>query len=82
MFLEYSVSSQLKVEYKGKLQAWMEQGWFLPYPEEQLGPSKGIILLMVVMQANKNKIRLVMDFRKLIAYINTFRPKWISVQKN
>ena len=36
----------------------------IPYPEEECGLPKGLIPLMAMLQANKQKVRLVMDYRE------------------
>lgn len=49
--------------YKKDLQWWIDDGWLLPYDEQAYGLGKGLILLRVVVQHNKNKVRPVMNFR-------------------
>lgn len=44
----------------------------LPYVEHKYGPAKGLISLMAVVQRNKRKVRPVLDFRELNAYIDAF----------
>lgn len=52
-------------EYQHELQTWLDNGWLLPYPEKELGLSKGQIPLMVVLQQNKNKVHPILDFHEL-----------------
>ena len=42
----------------------------IPYPEGKYAPPKGLIPLMAVLQAKKQKVRLVMDYRELNKYID------------
>lgn len=44
----------------------------VPYPEKDLGPAKALILLMVIVQANKSKVQTVMNFRELNGFVDTF----------
>ena len=61
---EYPTLKQLQGEYKQELQAWIQYVWLIPYPEDELGPPKGLILLMAIVQ-NKQNVRPVMDNREL-----------------
>lgn len=51
---------------------WLDNGWFIPYPEEALEPSKGLVPLMVIIQESNKKLHPVMDYRELNKYIDTF----------
>ena len=42
----------------------------IPYPEVECGSPKGLILLMAVLQANKQKVRPVMDYWELNKYVD------------
>ena len=44
----------------------------MPYPEEELGPPKGLIPLMAVIQHNKQKVRLVLVYRELNTHVDAF----------
>lgn len=44
----------------------------MPYPEEELGPPKGLIPLMAVIQQNKEKVRPVLDYRELNEHVDAF----------
>ena len=44
----------------------------LPYDESRLGPVKGLIPMMAVVQQNKEKVRPVLDFRELNCHIDAF----------
>ena len=54
---EYPTSKQLQGEYEQELQAWIQNGWLIPYLESELGPPKGLITLMAILQENKQKVR-------------------------
>ena len=69
---EYPVSAQLRQEYRHELETWLNNGWLLPYPEEELGPPKALIPLMAVVQQNKSKVRPVLDFRELNGYVDAY----------
>ena len=69
---EYTIPIHLQEEYNRELQSWIDNGWLLPYPEDELGPPKGLIPLMAVVQENKHKVRPVMDYRELNAYVDAY----------
>ena len=69
---EYPVSAQVRQEYRHELETWLNNRWLLPYPEEELGPPKALIPLMAVVQQNKSKVRLVLDFRELNGYVDAY----------
>lgn len=46
---EYPVSSDLREVYVRELQTWMNNGWLLPYSDEDLGPPKGLRPLIAVL---------------------------------
>ena len=69
---EYHVPSQTRLAYEKELHAWIDAGWLIPYPHKKLGPPKGLIPLMAVVQQSKSKVRPVMDYRELNQYVNTF----------
>ena len=50
----------------------LKNEWLLLYPEEELGPPKGLILLMAVFQQNKSKVRPVLNFRELSGYVDAY----------
>ena len=43
-----------------------------PYDDKKLGPAKGLIPLMAIVQQNKDKVRPVMDFRELNSHVDAF----------
>ena len=64
--------SQTRPAYEKELRAWIDAGWLIPYPHKKLGPPKGLIPLMAVVQQNKSKVRPVIDYRELNQYVDTF----------
>ena len=54
------------------MQVWIMNGWLIPYPQEQLGPPKGLITLMDVIQLTKDKVHPVMDYRELNEHVDAF----------
>jgi len=69
---EYSVPDNIKTAYEEELEMWMANGWLIPYPRERLGPPKGLIPLMAIVQPSKNKVRPVMDYRELNKHVDAF----------
>ena len=69
---EYPALKRLQGEYERELQAWIQNGWLIPYPESELGPPKGLIPLMAILQENKQMVRPVMDYRELNEHVNTY----------
>ncbi len=55
-----------------RMKAWIQNGWLIPYPESQLGPPKGLIPLMAILQESKQKVRPVMDYRELNEHVNAY----------
>ena len=69
---EYPVAERVRAEYEAELRLWRENGWLVPYPETELGPPKGLIPMMAVVQHNKHKVRPVLDYRELNKYVDTY----------
>ena len=69
---EYPTPKRLQGEYEQELQAWIQNGWLIPYPESELGPHKGLIPLMAMLQENKWKVWPVMDYCELNEYVNAY----------
>ena len=40
---EYPSPMWLREQYEEELQAWIDSGWLCPYPEDELGPPRGLI---------------------------------------
>ena len=53
---KYPPPTWLKEQYEEELQAWIDSSWLRPYPEDELGPPRGLIPLMALLQSN-NKMR-------------------------
>ena len=68
----YAVPDDVKQEYESELREWIKQGWLLEYDEHTIGPPKGQLPLMVVVQRNKNKVRPVLDWRETKRFIEAF----------
>ena len=69
---EYSLAAVIWEEYEWELRTWMRNGWLAPYPEEKLGPPKGLISLMAILMQNKSKVHPVMDFWELNHHVIAF----------
>lgn len=69
---EYSIKPEAKEEYEREIAVWMERGWLRRYDEDELGPPRGLIPLMAVVQRNKAKVRPVLDFRELNEHIQSY----------
>lgn len=65
---QYRIPAAAKEMFEKEVEDWIEQGWLLEYGGS---PPKGIIPLMAVIQANKEKVRPVMDFRELNSFISS-----------
>ena len=72
---EYTIPSRARAEYDKELQKWIDNGWLVPYPEDKLGPLKGSIPLMAVIQQNKQKVRPVLDYRELNDHEDPFTTR-------
>lgn len=53
---KYTVPNAVQDKYKKELQLWLDNEWLLPYLESEIGPFKDLILLMAVIQENKQKV--------------------------
>ena len=51
---------------------WIDNGWLLPYPEEELRSPKGLIPLLAIQQENKQKVRPIIDYQELNKYVDTY----------
>ena len=52
---EYTVPEHIQDAYKEELSMWQHNGWLLLYSMEEVGPPKGLIPLMTVVQEYKQK---------------------------
>ena len=69
---EYPALKRLQGEYELELQAWIQNGWLIPYLESEVGLPKGLIPLMAILQESKQKVRPVMDYRELNEHVNAY----------
>ena len=69
---EYAVPGHSRDAYENEILQWQRNGWLLPYSEEELGPPKGLIPLMAVMQEQKQMVHLVLDYRELNGFVDAF----------
>ena len=70
--VEYKVPEHARPDYEAELERWVSNDWLRPYDEKKLGPVRGLIPLLAVVQANKGKTRPVMDFRELNSYVEAY----------
>ena len=69
---EYAVPCHARDAYENEILQRQQNGWLLPYSEEELGPPKGLIPLMAVVQERKLKVRPVLDYRELNGFVDAF----------
>lgn len=69
---EYPAPAHIWAEYNQELQTWIQNGWLLPYPEDELGSPKSMILLMAALQENKLKVWPIMNYRKLNEFVDAY----------
>ena len=72
---EYEVPQHAREEYELEVTQWIKDGWLIPHDEQKHGPPRGLIPLMAVCQKNKKKVRPVLDYRELNAYVDAFTGK-------
>ena len=69
---EYSTPASARLSYEAEIEEWITNGWLEPCDDKKLGPAKGLIPLMAIVQQNKGKVRPVMDFRELNLHVEAF----------
>ena len=69
---EYSIPTSARLSYEAEIEECITNGWLEPYDDDMLGPAKGLIPLMAIVQQNKDKVRPVMDFRELNSHVDAF----------
>ena len=69
---EYAIPTAARSSYEEEIQEWIANGWSEPYDDKKMGPAKGLIPLMAIVQQNKDKVRPVMDFRELNSHVDAF----------
>ena len=65
-------AAEIWKDYEWGLRTWISNGWLMLYPEEKLGTPKGLIPLTAVLQQNKSKVRLVMEFQEFNHHVDAF----------
>ena len=60
---------------------WQHNGWLLPNPEEELGPSKRLIPLMAVVQEHKPKVQPVLNYRESNDLVEAFTANAVRLRK-
>ncbi|XP_065671658.1 uncharacterized protein LOC136089534 [Hydra vulgaris] len=69
---QYGIPQHARADYENELQDWIDRKWLLEYDENELGPPKGQIPLMAVIQRNKDLFRTVLDWREANDFIETY----------
>ena len=69
---EYAIPTAARSSYEEEIKEWIANGWLEPYDGKKMGPAKGLIPLMAIVQQNKDKVRPVMDFRELNSHVDAF----------
>ena len=69
---EYAVPYHARDAYENEILQWQQNGWLLPYPEEELDSPKGLIPLIAVVQEQNQKVRPVLDYRELNGFVDAF----------
>ena len=67
MVSKYAMSTAVEQQFDEELEKWKEEGWLQPCE----APTHGVIPLLAVEQECKGKVRPVMDFRELNAYVES-----------
>ena len=68
---EYAVPCHSRDAYENEILQWQQNGWLLPYSEE-LGPPKGLIPLMALVQKQKPKVHPLLDYWELNGFVDAF----------
>ena len=62
---EYPVPEHIRSGYENELQVWIANGCFVPYPEEKLGPPRGPIPLITIVQENKDTASIILQLESI-----------------
>ena len=65
----YGVDSEIKADFDREVESWVQEGILVPVPEGEAVSS--VIPLMAVKQANKQKVRPVLDFKQLNSFVSS-----------
>ena len=52
---EYAIPTAARSSYEEDIQDWIANGWLEPYDDRKMGPAKGLIPLMAIVQQNKER---------------------------
>ena len=63
---EYAIKADVRKRYNDEVGRWIERGWLVPAGDI---PNGGVLPLMAVVQANKDKVRPVLDYRELNKHV-------------
>lgn len=63
---ESAMTPEMKAKFDEEVESWIAKGWLKPYDGVA---GEGILPLMAVVQANKNKVRPVMDYREVNEFV-------------
>ncbi|XP_037069745.1 uncharacterized protein LOC119091199, partial [Pollicipes pollicipes] len=66
---EYPVPADARQAYDAEIDAWISNGWLMPYDKQVDGPPRGLVPLMAVRQANQDKVRPVLGYRELNSFV-------------
>ena len=69
---EYSIPTCAILSYEAEIEEWVTNGSLEPYDDKKLGPAKGLIPLMAIVQHNTDNVRPVVDFRDLKSHVDAF----------
>ena len=69
---QYAVASEIEAEFDNGVQKWINNGWLRHRQGRLGGPS---VPLMAVLQATKNKVRPVLDYREVNSYVHASRAE-------
>ena len=67
---QYPMSPEVRAGFEDEIDQWIEKGWLQPYDETRYGPPRATIPMMAVVQENKRKVRPVLDYRSLNAFLD------------
>ena len=74
----YSIKNEIKADFKKEVSSWIELGWLKEYSGEE----KGLLPHMAVVQANKGKVRPVLDYRELNDHVSSHTSESVICAKS
>ena len=66
------MDNEVPTKQRNSIDTWIKDGWLIPYPNQKLGPPRGLIPLMAIVQQSKLKIQPVMEYCELNQYIEAY----------